>query len=76
MIEYDWVQDGLVRIQCRTGSNHVVLVDLLTEKMADVCHNRFIFGWKAESIIALIQYYTASWNGYGSEVSASASNSE
>jgi len=24
---------------------------------------RFIFGWKAESIIGLIQYYTASWVG-------------
>jgi len=24
---------------------------------------KFIFGWKAESIIALIQYYTASWVG-------------
>ena len=23
---------------------------------------RFIFGWKAESSIAVIQYYTASWS--------------
>jgi len=37
---------------------------------------RFIFGWKAESIIALIQYYTASWVGLGSGVRVSASNSE
>ena len=61
-----FVKDDHLR-KCRLLFNHLTPQELNMNKsmyLEDICQVRFIFrfifAWKAESIIALIQYYTTS----------------